>query len=246
MIDHTSATGIEGYLDCPRWSLIRRTTKRSGSPAPLVIGVAMHEAAEYGMQQVIEGNGLPPDMEIAAVYERAILRAEAEDIVLWSKKDREQSIDEGLSATMALWTTVKQLRPKAVEHSFSIPTLEGATLDGRIDLITRDGTLWDFKSASAVANWSLPTAMEERQPGIYGAARYYETDDFSGRFRFLVATKARYPVVMQFEVPLSAMRSLAALTSAKIVQRVMNAGIFPKKPNSQCRNCPGGCMKVEV
>lgn len=233
---NTSATGIDAYLACPRFALLRRTLIRQSEPAPLTIGTAMHGALEWGARAIMAGN-VPSSDAVAVEYEKLVRSV---DNVDWGNKTRGQAIWEGHQSTMAAWTVVKQLMPADVEREFELPTIGDSVLRGRIDLITADGVRWDFKSASEKARWTANKATEERQPGVYGAEMYHTEGVFDGSFRFLVATKSKAPDVKQFEVPITAVRVMMSMVVAKLVQRAMNAGIFPPA-GERCSGCPGNC-----
>ena len=148
-VERLSASSISMFQRCPRsWAYRYVLGLKSPPDAGLVTGSGMHYAAEVLMgAKVVTGENPDPSdaAEIAHDYAAEEL---ATGEVITDGAEHEANILDRTARLGSLWAeyAAPGVNPAKVETTFTVE-LGGVPVMGRLDVITREGTVVDWKSA---------------------------------------------------------------------------------------------------
>ncbi len=229
---HLSHTQISCLLACPRKYYYRYIERIKTPMTPsLLMGGAYHAGVERNfVAKVKTGHDLEVP-EVLEAYDREWnqrLSAEAMD---WQEKSPGEVKDSG-ARLLALYmeTMAPFVMPAEVERQFSvsIPGVEGWTIDGRIDLITSDGTIVDHKtSGKAKSQGDIDT---ELQFSCYAAAIFADPMLEEVTCEFHTAIDKAKPEVQRLQTTRNREDVEWYLNLARDCLSQIRAGVFPPNP----------------
>ncbi len=256
-IDHLSYTSVTTWLACPqRW--YRHYVAQHTSPLSpvLFLGGTLHLSLAYYFQSKLEGY-TPAIAEILEHFcrnWRARTFLETSPMatgVRWGRGDEEtRALALGKEMLMALLEHSGHLRPKGVEQEFSF-TVEDMPITGRIDLITQEGWVIDWKTSQR--SWTETQRPASLQPLFY-AAGLGGPIDF--RYHVVLKTYTADVEVHRFPVSLREIRWFLHDYLPPVVlsiRQALESGVFPyADPASRACNeycdywevCPSGARRV--
>jgi len=229
-IDHLSFSSVSSYLLCGYSWYLHYVQKVEVPTAPaLVFGSAWHTLTEEYLK-----TGAPLGELWPAAWEAQL---EREPEVDWS-----QDTPESLAATGMRMINSQAVRDllSSVRENFNPETccierrvelrVPGVPIPviGYIDVITKDGTPGDFKTAARM--WSEDKPAAEMQPLVYLAAlNQVGEHSHAWRFRHYVMTKTAKPTARMFETQYSVSDVLGTLfPTISGVWQAIQAEAFPK------------------
>ena len=173
-IDHLSYSQINTYLTCPlQYSLRYRDKIETPINESLILGSAVHDAADYHYSRMMKGEGSVDDT-ISHFDERwitkpYIIRGGRIPIIEWgSPEDDVRDLGRDL---LRLLVTTTSLKPVATEQKFK-RDLGGVQFVGVIDMIDDRGFIIDFKTkggAWANRDFRRKEFARDLQPISYAA-----------------------------------------------------------------------------
>lgn len=217
MIDHLSYSSISGYLQCARHWKFRYVDKvETSTNDALLFGSAWHK-----MIGLVVGAGREMDVAWTTAINKTLEDAN-------QKHDGFDLYDEGrrLAAVPEIRTAIKSLKPSQIEYQFElhVPGVP-APMIGFIDMITTDGHVIDFKTASR--KWTQGRADNDLQPTFYLAAlNQLGLVDLPTQFRYIIFTKTKNPEVQIIDTTRTAQDVLALYSLVKEVWQAIEAGIY--------------------
>lgn len=213
----------------------------------LIFGSAFHDAVE----EYIRDNDKP--RPVSDIFEDTWQKQlEENQSISWYKKDTAESL-EALGAKMAgdeIQVTGggpnRKARNLSVFLNDVLPMIDdrGPVVErrvelqvpgvpvpiiGYIDMIASDGVPVDFKTAAR--KWYADKAHSELQPAFYLASLLQSgTPSPDGRFRYIVFTKTKSPVVQIIETKRTVAQLFWTMDLAREVWEAIQAGAFPPQP----------------
>ena len=245
--DHLSFSAISLFQNCPLRFFYRYIL---GLPeetvaASLVLGSALHQAAQYHFEQLLAGEP-PPDLDtLLAVFQEHWQRYEPETIQYGRSENRDTF---GRLADRML----RAFRDSDFAHPDGVilgieEELRGEFVSGcpellaRVDLLVDMGDelrLLDFKTSRSA--WSTGK-VEEAAPQLLLYSELAKTlaDGKPLRLCFAVLTKAQLPVLTMHDVSLNAQQLERTKRTVERVWHAIQSGHFYPAPSPlQCPSCP--------
>lgn len=214
MIDHLSYSSISGYLQCARhWKFRYVDKEESPKNDALLFGSAWHK-----MIGLVVGGGRIGDA-MATAFNEIVGDDDSFPIDLDVLAARMISVP-------AIETEILNLKPSQIEYQFElhVPGVP-VPMIGFIDMITQDGHVIDFKTASR--KWTQDRADNDLQPTFYLAAlNQLGLVELPAQFRYMVFTKTRNPEVQILDTTRTAQDVLALYSLIKEVWQAIEAGIY--------------------
>lgn len=232
-----SYTKITTLLQCPRkyeLKYIQRVEYLS-SPA-LYLGGTAHQALAQGFREKMEGH-LPTPDDVAMLFSeywdsRRFIEDEREEREIdWQKEDPADLKEAGVLLTRRYWETLApHIEPSDVETPFE-KDIGGITLVGRIDLITGNGRLVDWKTTKRA--YSERDAARHLQPTLYllgiGTRSFAEFD-----FHCLIKTKNPYVQPVTTKRSPGELRWVAEVLLPRVARQIETGVFVPNVSSFMC------------
>lgn len=164
-IKNLSPSKVEAYLKCPEQFRLRYIEKVPEKASLfLTSGSVVHAVIEYALMAKKFGEKVPSIEELDGVFESRWKKLTLEqehkrDFIGWAidPKDPPDKIKEECRALIPLFMEklFHQLDPIAIENDVKryYPTKYGPVMSwGKLDLMTSDGAVWDWKTTRSVSN----------------------------------------------------------------------------------------------
>lgn len=202
MIEHLSYSSISSFLLCPRSWRYKYIDKVPTKTSPnLILGSAFHATVE----KLVSEPEINPT-ELFAEKWSGIIEDEGKDID-WQDKTPESVRDEGLRLFQSpeILAGIKQIIPKRdidgnplIEKyvELKVPNVP-VPIIGYIDIILKDGTPADFKTAAR--KWTDEQAANSLQSLFYIAALLQAGLPVNWKFKHLVFVKTKVPAFQELE-----------------------------------------------
>lgn len=200
----------------------------------LVVGSAVHEAADVGLSEKLETreDAHEGDVVDAAVtsYDRRI----REDGILLTREEKNAAgrlLGEGKDRTVGLarlWRAEvsPEIQPRVIEQKISIDVPElTVPLLGIVDVYEEDGTLRDLKTANK--KWRQDRADSEMQPTLYRELIRREFGTAPSRIVYDVLNDSKNEPRQRIETERSAADFEALVRRARAMVALVHAGLFP-------------------
>ncbi|MCI0563078.1 MAG: PD-(D/E)XK nuclease family protein [Nitrososphaera sp.] len=242
MIEHLSASQIQGYLDCSlkyKLNYIDRLPKPF-KPAALALGSALHAAVEWLHRKWSAGNGVTLEM-VWQIFE-ADWYAQALDEI--SYKDGETGL-QVLNLGKKLLSVYFEHAPRdgivESELPFQVPLTDlstGESLDislaGIFDKIEEGDVVADLKT------WSRTVSQEDLDSNIQLSAYAYAYRMLYGKdpsLRLDVLLKTKTPRLEQFSTTRTEADHLTFFALCREVYNGIQKEVFLPNPSWKCRDC---------
>jgi RecB family exonuclease len=245
--DHLSFSAIHLFQSCPLRFFFRYIV---GMPEPtvaasLVLGSALHRAAQYHFEKLLAGEP-PPDLEtLLAVFQEHWQAYQPEAIQYGSGENRDtfgRLADRMLRAFQRSDFARPQGAILGIEEELRAPLIPGCPdLVAHIDLLVDAGDelhVLDLKTTRSA--WTIDK-VEEAAPQLLLYSELAKTLAHGKRLRlaFAVLTKTQLPVLTLHHVPLDPHHIERTKRTVERVWHAMEGGHFYPAPSPmQCPSCP--------
>jgi len=219
MIDHLSYSSISGYLQCSKhWKYRYIDQVPTESSDALLFGSAWHKM--IGL--VANGN------EIKKSWFEATSKTFEGTEKSIGDDDFNNAVDLGIRmiAVPEIAAMIQGLQPREIEYQFEVhfPSVLIPVI-GFIDMITTDGHIIDFKTASR--KWTQERADNDLQPTFYLAAlNKLGLVELPSSFRYMIFTKTKNPEVQIIDTTRTAADVLALYALVKEVWDAIEMGVY--------------------
>lgn len=224
-LDHLSASSIRMYLRCPRQWWYRYVLGIKIAPdGGLVSGIAFHNAAEACLVYKIEtGENAPANEAEERARDNAVRGLD--DAILAEDQSPGAVVDKAVRLTSA-WAkeALPEAKPASVEEGWELQ-IDNVTVVGRIDMVSTDGHVVDWKTTSKAP--PKPQALAANpQTGLYSAATGAETVEYV----HVVDSKSKGPYIAPVEVPAPLVKQSRELSQELVVDvaGACQSGHFPR------------------
>lgn len=227
---HLSVTQMRMYQRCPRQYEYRYIHGLRERPAgALIQGKVFHTTIEDNLTQKIQTETDLPLDEMTDRFATHFKEAsEAEDID-WKDETPDEAKDTGVTLVTAHHKELApKLHPAIVEKEFSVPLGDTHDLNGRIDLIEKDGQIVDHKTAAKSP--SQDDADTDMQLTAYALVQQLEGAP-APALRLDVVTKAKTPKAIRLTTVRTENDLLWFVTMFEQIAAAIKTGIFPPNPN---------------
>jgi putative RecB family exonuclease len=241
---HISPTAAKAYLGCSLRFYFERVLRLPTPTGPaLHLGKAIHAALQRFHLALWRGGDHSPEA-VSGFFDEAFARLERDEgPVDWSpRKPREKARQDGLRVVAAYLDSPECLAepPKAVEV-FLHERIDGLSvpLTGAMDLVRRDHTPVDFKSAAAKPNPGPAAFEHELQLVSYQLMLEAVTGESPPALELVFLVKTKSPQVIRLAVPpADDHRKARAVRLLQTAVDGIAAGRFHPQPGTHCSWCP--------
>jgi putative RecB family exonuclease len=241
--EHISPTAAKAYLGCSlRFHFERVLQIRKATPVALHLGKAVHAALQSFHLALWRGEDHSPEA-VARAFDAAFTALERDEgPVNWTeKKPREKARGDGLRVLAAYLDSPVALSepPKAVEV-FLHEKIDGLSvpLTGAMDLVRRDLTPVDFKSAASRPDPEHAAFDHELQLVSYQLMLEKATGESPPGLELVFLVKTKTPQVVKVSVPpADARRKARVVRMLETAVDGIASGRFHPQPGMQCSWC---------
>jgi CRISPR/Cas system-associated exonuclease Cas4 (RecB family) len=249
-ITHLSWSAISEYQSCPRRYWFRRIARAKDErvAATLVQGTGVHRGLELLHRARLAGQRLPSVDRLLRSYDGHWADAEADKIpISYSKTQTTENLRSSARGMLSAYrdhVASSNARVLGIETDISFRTdVDRILMLARADLLTIE------KSTLVVTDWKTsrgtwsPSKLKEGQPQvvIYKIAARRLASDLGLRqiaTRFVILTKTRTPHVQVVEPHTKKSDEARVADLIDETAAGIRAGIFPRRENWQCHQCP--------
>lgn len=203
-LEHLSYSSIALWLECPRKFRFRYLDRLPSPTTPsLAFGSAFHSTVARVLCEWYAGN--TPDLP--SVWSEEWTKTLESSNIEWDGELPEQVVNDGirLFGHRETQDVLARLHPYEDQYGLFVERrielhVPGVPVPviGFVDLLTADGLVHDFKTASRA--WTQEQAEQEAQPLYYLAAlNQAGIPHRVGQFRHVVLVKTRTPQVLQLD-----------------------------------------------
>jgi putative RecB family exonuclease len=241
--EHISPTAAKSYLGCSlRFFFERVLQLPRPTSAALHLGKAVHAALQQFHLALWRGEDHKSET-VSDFFETAFKELEAkEGPVKWTAtKTREKSFADGQRVVLAYLESPEVLTemPKAVEVFLS-ERIAGLSvpLTGAMDLVRRDFTPVDFKSAAAKPNPAVAAFDHELQLVAYQLMLESATGETPPALELVFLVKTKVPQVIKVSVPpADSQRKERVVRLLETAVEGIATGRFYPQPGMHCSWC---------
>lgn len=241
---HISPTAAKGYLTCSLKFYFERVLCIPKPTAPaLHLGKTVHAALQRFHLALWRGEDTSVET-VAAFYSDAFERLERDEVpVDWTERTpRNKAREDGLRVVAAYLDSLECLHepPKAVEVFLS-ERIDGLSvpLAGAMDLVRRDHTPVDFKSAAARPDPEQAAFDHELQLVAYQLMLEAATGESPPSLQLVFLVKTKVPQVIRVDVPpADRHRKERVVRLLETAVQGIAAGRFHPQPGLHCSWCP--------
>ena len=241
--DHISPTAAKSYLNCSLRFYFERVIRlpRPTSPA-LHLGKVVHAALQRFHLALWRGEDHSPDAVSRAFSDAFDALENNEGPVKWTaKKTREKAREDGLRVVAAYLDSPEALAepPKAVEV-FLHEHIDGLSvpLTGAMDLVRRDLTPVDFKSAAARPDPQHAAFDHELQLVAYQLMLEKATGQSPPALELVFLVKTKVPQIVKVTSrPADSHRKARVVRMLETAVVGIASGRFHPQPGMQCSWC---------
>ena len=198
----------------------------------LYLGGSLHLALRKAFEEKLQGNELRPD-EVAGLFadfwdgEAYLEDEETVAEVDWRREDPGELREAGILLAQRYWRDISpRVTPVDVEVPFE-REVAGVVLTGRIDLVTVEGKLVDWKTTRrATSDRELARHL---QPSLYLLGMGAEGGEFE--FHELVKTNNPYCRIARTRRSAEELSWLQNVLLPRVVRQI-ESGLFPPNPTS--------------
>jgi len=241
--EHISPTAAKAYLGCGLRFYFERVLRMPRATAPaLHLGKAVHAALQAFHLALWRGGDHSPEA-VARAFDKAFATLERDEgPVAWTaKKTREKAREDGLRVVAAYLGSPEALSepPKAVEV-FLHEKIDGLSvpLTGAMDLVRRDLTPVDFKSAASRPDPGHAAFDHELQLVSYQLMLEKATGETPPALELVFLVKTKTPQVIKVSAPpAGARRKARVVRMLETAVDGISSGSFHPQPGMQCSWC---------
>jgi len=231
-----SPTQVGCYADCSaKWWAKYGLELPDPKNGNLAMGIAFHGAlAENFVQKIETKEDAPAELVERAFDAQWEAAAAADETVFRDDEEPAEIAESGRRLVRAFMSEAAPLiQPAAVELPVT-GAIGGTPVQGRIDVLTVEGTLIDFKTAA-----KKPGAMTHGQK--FQLATYAEvTPGASGLVQIITAVKTKTPQIVPLDHRVTEADRRGVQIQYPLIQEAMRSGYYvPNRGSMLCsrRNC---------